>query len=441
MIRLKKIAQIGLAAVASALVGFAQQPTEIAVAIVNNAQLIDIQRLSSHFEKANPDIKINWVVLEENTLRQRVTTDIATKGGQFDVMTIGSYEAALWSHKDWLIAVDTDAAYDVDDLIPVVRDAVSHDGKLYAVPVYGEGMMMYYRKDLADKIGFVMPEHPTWEQVAEFAAKAHDTAAGIYGIGFRGQPGWGANMAPLTPLVNTFGGQYFDMDWKPTINSPEWEKAISFYVDIVQKYGPPGSTSNNFNEVLALFNEGKVAVWVDASSAAYFIKDPKLSKVHDKVAFTAAPQGPSTKGSAWMFSWNLAIPVSTKKAEAAQRFVKWATSKEYIQLVAQEKGWGLVPTGTRKSTYEHPEFQKAAPFAKTEREILYAMKDLSNPTEKPVPYKGLQYVLIPEFQAIGTGVGQYISAALAGKSTVKKALESSQKLAEREMRKAGYYKK
>jgi len=441
MIRLNQLARLGFATVVSALVGFAQQPTEIVVAAVNNGQVIDIQRLTPHFERENPDIKVTWVTLEENTLRQRVTTDIATKGGQFDVMTIGSYEAALWSHKGWLLPIETDDSYDVDDLLPVIRDAVSHDGKLYGLPFYGETSMLYYRKDLADKVGFVMPDNPTWEQVAEFVAKVHDPEAGIYGIGLRGQPGWGANMAFITPLVNTFGGQYFDMQWKPQLTSPEWEKAVSFYVDMMKKYGPPGSTSNNFNEVLALFNEGKCAAWVDATSAALYISDPAQSKVHDKVAFATSPTGPSSKGSLWVFSWNLAIPASTKKAEAAQRFAKWATSKEYVKLVAQEKGWHLVPTGTRKSTYEYPEFQEAAPFAKTEQRVLNAITSLDNPTEKPSPYKGLQYVLIPEFQAIGTGVGQQISAALAGKTTVKKALEASQKLAEREMRKAGYYNK
>jgi len=301
--------------------------------------------------------------------------------------------------------------------------------------------MLYYRKDLADKLGFVMPDNPTWEQVREFIQKAHDPEHGIYGVGLRGQPGWGANMAFLTPLVHTFGGQFFDMNWKPAINTPAWEQAIGFYVDIMKKYGPPGSTSNNFNEVLALFNEGKCAVWVDATSAALFVSDPAQSKVHDKVAFATSPTGPSSKGALWMFSWNLAVPASTKKAEAAQRFAKWATSKEYVRLVAQEKGWHLVPTGTRKSTYEIPEFQAAAPFAKTEQRILNGIKSLDDQTEAPSPYKGLQYVVIPEFQAIGTGVGQHISAALAGKTTVKKALEASQKLAEREMRKAGYYKK
>lgn len=426
-----------MAALATA--GLAVQAQELVIATVNNGHMIEMQKLTPEFEKANPGIKLKWVTLEEGVLRQRVTTDIATKGGQFDVMTIGLYEAPIWSKKGWLKPITTDAAYDVDDLLPAIREGLSYQGKLYAAPFYAESSMLMYRKDLADKAGVQLGEQPTWEQVKAFAAKVHDPKAGVYGMCLRGKPGWGDNMALITTMVNTWGGQWFDMAWKPQLESKPWKDAITFYVDLMKQYGPPGASASSFNENLALFNEGKCAQWVDATIAASFISDPKQSKVADKVAFAQAPTAVTPKGANWLWSWNLAVPASSTKDEAAQKFIRWATSKDYINLVAKMHGWHAVPTGTRKSTYANPEFQKAAVFAAAEKKAI----DSANPNDSTLPkspYVGVQYAAIPEFQAIGVGVGQQMSAALAGRSTVDQALKTSQTLADREMKKAGYYK-
>jgi sorbitol/mannitol transport system substrate-binding protein len=261
----------------------------------------------------------------------------------------------------------------------------------------------------------------------------------VYGICLRGKPGWGDNMAFLTTLANTYGGQWFDMSWKPQLESKPWKDAINFYVDLLNKYGPPGSSANSFNEILALFNEGKCGMWVDATIAASFISDPKQSKVADKVAFAQAPMAVTPKGANWLWAWALAIPAGSKNQEAAQKFIAWATSKEYINLVGKEAGWGSIPTGTRKSTYANPEFLKAAKFATAEKKAI----DTANPNDSTLPkspYVGVQFAAIPEFQAIGIAVGQQMSAALAGKETVDQALKTSQTAADREMKKAGYYK-
>jgi sorbitol/mannitol transport system substrate-binding protein len=422
-----------------AFAGVSHAATELVIATVNNGHMIEMQKLTKFFEQANPDIKVKWVTLEEGVLRQRVTTDIATKGGQFDIMTIGMYETPIWGKKGWLQELKPDAAYDVDDLLPAMRQGLSVDNKLYAAPFYGESSMLMYRKDLADKAGVKLPERPTWDQVKDLAAKIHNPSAGIYGICLRGKPGWGDNMAFLTTLVNTNGGQWFDMSWKPQLESKPWKDAINFYVDLLNKYGPPGSSANSFNEILALFNEGKCGMWVDATIAASFISDPKQSKVADKVAFAQAPMAVTPKGANWLWAWALAIPAGTKNQEAAQKFINWATSKDYIKLVGKEAGWGSIPTGTRKSTYATPEFLKAAKFADAEKKAI----DSANPNDSTLPkspYVGVQFAAIPEFQAIGIAVGQQMSAALAGKTSVDQALKTSQTAADREMKKAGYYK-
>ena len=421
------------------LAGVAHADTELVVATVNNGHMIEMQKLTKHFEAANPGITVKWVTLEEGVLRQRVTTDIATKGGQFDVMTIGMYETPIWGKKGWLTELKTDAAYNVDDLLPAMRNGLSVGGKLFAAPFYGESSMLMYRKDLADKAGIKVSDHPTWAQVKELAAKIHDPKKGVYGICLRGKPGWGDNMAFLTTLVNTHGGQWFDMNWKPQLESKPWKESINFYVDLLKNYGPPGSSANSFNEILALYNEGKCGMWIDATIAASFITDPKQSKVADKVAFAQAPTAVTPKGANWLWAWALAIPAGSQKTAEAQKFISWATSKEYINLVGKEVGWGNIPTGTRKSTYTNAEFLKVAKFAAAEKAAIDSAKPADSTLPKS-PYVGVQFAAIPEFQAIGTTVGQQMSAALAGKTSVDEALKAAQVAADREMKKAGYYK-
>jgi sorbitol/mannitol transport system substrate-binding protein len=412
---------------------------ELTIATVNNADMIIMQKLSPEWEKATGN-KLNWVVLEDNVLRQRVTTDIATKSGQFDIMTIGGYETPIWGKAGWLLAVDDlGDDYDYDDLIKPVRAGLTVDGKLYAVPFYAESSFTLYRKDLFEAAGLKMPDAPTYTEIKEFATKLTDKSKEQYGLCLRGKPGWGENMAYLSTLVNTFGGSWFDESWKPQMSSDTWKKAINYYVDLMKEAGPPGITSNGFNENQALFSTGHCAMWIDATSAAGRIYDPKQSQVADKVAFTKAPVEVTPNGSSWAWSWNLAIPASTKKAEAAKSFLKWATSKGYVELVGKSEGWVAVPPGTRQSTYANEEYKKAAPFAET---VLKAIEsaDPTKPTKDPVPYTGIQFVAIPEFQAIGTIVGQAISSAVAGQQSVDAALDGAQKQAEQIMTQAGYIK-
>jgi polyol transport system substrate-binding protein len=433
--RILVAAAAGLAATA------AMAQTQLTIATVNNADMIIMQRLSKQFEQAHPDIKLNWVVLEENVLRERATTDIATKGGSFDILTIGTYEAPIWGKKNWLVPFDDlPASYEVDDLLKPIRDGLSANGKLYALPFYGESSFTFYRKDLFDKAGVTMPERPTYDDLSKIIPKVHDKKGGVYGICLRGKPGWGENMAYVDTLVNTMGGRWFDEKWKPQLNSPAWKSAIRWYVDVMKKYGPPGASSNGHNENRALFATGKCALWIDATSAAGYISNPKDSRVADKVAYAVAPIGKTPNGAQWLWSWALGIPSTTKHVKEAKEFVQWATSKEYVQLVAKTEGWTVVPPGTRKSTYEQAEYQQAAPFAKLTLQAI-TQADPLHPTAEPVPYTGVQFVGIPEFQSIGTVVGQQIASVLAGKTSVDAALDSAQSLTQRTMERAGYYKK
>ena len=422
-----------------ALATVAAAETTITVATVNNGDMVRMQGLMDDFYKANPDIKVEWVTLEENVLRQKVTTDIATKGGQFDVMTIGTYEVPIWGKQGWLMPLEFGADYDVDDLLPAIRGGLSDNGKLFAAPFYGESSMIMYRTDLMEKAGLAMPAEPTWDDIKAAAAAMTDKDAEVYGICLRGKAGWGENMAFLSAMANSYGAKWFDMDWKPQFDGEAWKATLTDYLDMMTNYGPPGAANNGFNENLALVQQGKCGMWIDATVAASFVTNPKDSTVADKVGFALAPNKAGiAKHGNWLWAWNLAIPVGTQKADAALKFVEWATSKGYTELVASKEGWANVPPGTRSSLYANPEYAQV-PFAAMTLNSINAA-DPTHPTVDPVPYVGVQFVAIPEFQGIGTAVGQQFSAALAGTTSMEEALANAQALTTREMTKAGYLK-
>ncbi len=426
------------ATVSLTLAGAAMAETTITVATVNNGDMVRMQGLMDDFYAKNPDIKVEWVTLEENILRQKVTTDIATKGGQFDVLTIGTYEVPIWGKQGWLLGLnDLPASYDVDDLLPAIRGGLTVDGTLFAAPFYGESSMVMYRTDLMEKAGLTMPDAPTWDDIKSAAAAMTDKTAGIYGICLRGKAGWGENMAFLTAMSNSFGAKWFDMDWKPQFDQQPWKDTLSFYLDLMTNYGPPGASNNGFNENLALFQQGKCGMWIDATVAASFVTG-KDSTVADQVGFALAPDKGLGKRGNWLWAWSLGIPAGTQKEEAAKAFVAWATSKEYLDLVAAKEGWANVPPGTRSSLYANPEYQKV-PFAKMTLDSINAA-DPTHPTVDEVPYVGVQFVAIPEFQGIGTSVGQIFASVLAGSVTLDDGLAQAQDLVTTEMTRAGYIK-
>jgi sorbitol/mannitol transport system substrate-binding protein len=418
----------------------AVQAGTVTIAAVNNPDMLELKKLSAKFSEKNPDITLQWVIVEENILRQRVTTDVTTGSGQFDLVFIGLYETPIFAKRGWLQPLEQlPAEYDVEDIFQSLRSGLSYEGKLYALPFYGESSFLMYRKDLFDQKGLKMPEQPTYEEIAKFAEALTDKSSGVYGIALRGQPGWGENMATVDTMANTFGGTWFDMNWRPTLDTPEWKNALTTYLDLVQKYGPPGVTSNGFNENLTLFASGKAAMWIDATVAGGILENPKQSQVVGKVGYALAPTAVTPKGSHWLWSWAFAVPQKAKNGEGAKKFAEWATSKEYIKLVAEDLGWASVPPGTRKSTYENPEYQKAAPFAQATLKSMETA-DPSNPCIKKVPYTGITFVGIPEFQSLGSVIGQNIAGVVAGKTALDQTLKANQAQAERVMKQAGYLK-
>src|SRR5579872_1487899 len=402
----------------------------VTVAVVSNplitGQMIPLTQ--SVFEKQNPGITVKFVTYTEGDLRAAIEKDVSTHSNAFNVVMIGPYEAPLFAKNGWLTDLSTqyissDTSYDAGDLLPPIAKALSYKGDLYAVPFYGESSMMYYNKQMFAQAGLRMPTHPTWQQIQQFAAKLNQPGK-VSGICLRGLAGWGDNMAALDTVVNTFGGQWFDMNWKPQLTSPAFEQAANFYVNLIRNYGEPGASADSFNQLLTLYGQGKCAMWYDATVAATSIATT-YPAVYAQTGYAFAPVN-VTQSSGWLWTWSLGIPQGTANAGAAWKFVHWATSKQYDQLVASKYGWSAVPPGTRTSLYNTPQYQQAAaPFASITLQSIDSV-DPTKPTLNPVPYVGIQYVDIPQFESLGLQVAQQIAGAIAGTESVSQALQAGQ---------------
>jgi sorbitol/mannitol transport system substrate-binding protein len=424
--------------------------TTLTIATVNNSQMVQMEQLTKQvFEKDHPTIKVNFVTLPENDLRSKVTQDVATNAGKFDIATIGSYETPIWAHNGWLqnlssyldkMSATDKSNYNYGDLLKPVMSTLSYQNQPYALPFYGESSMLMYNKQIFAQHHLAMPLHPTWDQVAQFAKELNDPVHGVTGILLRGQSGWGMNMAPLNTMINTFGGSWFDLNWQPQLSTPAVQQAVTLYATLLQKYGEPGASTSGWQECVNLMTQGKGAMFYDATSFGGVLETPATSKIAGNVGYVYAPTAVTPNGSHWLWAWSLGIVNSSHNKDAAFQFLTWATSSQYLTLAGQTFGWANVPPGTRTSIYQNPNYQKAAPFAQiTLDSINTATPD--HPTLNPVPYHGVQYVGIPQFESVGQQISELMSAVVAGKMTVNQALQQSDQLLSSQVNKsnvAGY---
>lgn len=404
----------------------ASADTQLTIATVSNPDMERLKRHAEAFTAAHPDIALDWVMLDENTLRHHVATDIATRAGRFDVVTIGTFEAPIWAERGWLAPLDGfPAEYDLADILPPIREALSHDGTLYAAPFYAESSITMYRTDLFEQAGLNMPEAPSWDFIQTAAATLDAQNDTVNGICLRGKPGWGENVALISAMAASYGARWFDMGWTPQLDSPAWAEAVTDYVTLLADHGPEDATAYGYADTLALFQQGKCAIWIDATVAASAVTDPETSTVADHVGFARAPDHGLGRASNWLWAWALAVPAGSAQSAAAKRFVAWATSPEYTAQVAQQDGWAQVPPGTRASLYDTPAYRAAAPFAEITRQSIETANP-DRPALDEVPYRGIQYVAIPEFPGIGTAVGTQFAKALDGQISIQDALRNAQ---------------
>lgn len=410
---------------------------EINVVIVGNPQMEDIAELTPELFTAETGITVNYSVLEEGTLREIVTRDAAAGGDQFDVVMVGMYETPQFGANGWLTDLtpmaEGDADYQIDDLIPSVRGGLSVDGALYASPFYAESSFLMYRQDVLDEAGITMPDAPTWEEVADIARQVHSDE--MAGICLRGKPGWGDLGAAFTTVLNTFGGTWWAANDDGSIGAaqvdqPEFREALEFYVGLLDDAGQSDAANSSFNECLAQYQDGRVAMWYDATVAAGILEADD-SPVQGLNGFALAPTK-VTDASGWLWSWNLGIPTNSPNPDLAWEYVSWATSPAYIQEAGENisGGWAAIPPGTRASTYEIPEYQEAAAsFADKTLEAMEAAP-IDDPGTTPRPgLPGVQYVGVPEFQDMGNQCTELISSVIAGNLSVDDAISQCQDIA------------
>ena len=407
------------------------------VAIVDNPQMKDIASLTPELFTKETGIKVNYTVLDEATLRQVTTRDVAAGGKQFDVAMVGMYEAPQFGQSGQLTDLTKyateDASYQFDDIIPAIKSGLSADGKLYAAPFYGESSFLMYRKDVLEEAGITMPDNPTWAQVADAARKVD--SPDMAGICLRGKPGWGDLGAAFTTVLNTFGGTWWSAKEdgsidKAMIDQPEFKQALQFYVDLVKDAGEKDAANSSFNECLSQYKDGKVAMWYDATVAAGLLEADD-SEVKGKNGYAAAPVQ-KTENAGWLWSWSLAVPKTTKDPDLAWKYLSFATGPEYIKAAGSkiEGGWAAIPPATRKSTYEIPEYKEAAAaFAEpTLDSISNAPIDNPGTTKRP-GLPGVQYVGVPEFQDVGNQCTEQFSSVIAGRAEIDAALQKCQDIA------------
>lgn len=413
--------------------GSTAQEREIVVAIVANPQMQDAISLIDDFRAKHPGTNVRFVSLPENEARAKITASVATGGGEFDVVMISNYETPMWAENGWIADLvpfmDATEGYDRQDFIPTIREALSVGSGQYSVPFYGESSFLVYREDLFEQAGITMPEQPTWEQIAQYAAEFHDPAKNFSGICLRGLAGWGEVMAPLNTVINTYGGRWFDEAWNPQLNSPEVHAAVSDYVNLVRTSGQPGAATSGYGDCLTRFAQGNAAMWYDATAMVSSVEDPASSLVVGKTNYALAPVKETTSAG-WLYTWALAIPATSQRKQAAWDFIAWMTNKEYMQLVGNNVSWERLPPGSRQSTYEIPEYAKIAESYAGPTLTAMGQANQDNAMAQPVPYPGIQFVGIPEFQDLGTRVGQQVSAAIAGQQSVEDALAQSQSFAQ-----------
>jgi len=403
----------------------------ISVIMVNNPQMEDLQELTADNFTAETGITVNFVVQPENEVRAQIAQDFAAQAGQYDVATISNYEVPFFSTNEWLAPLteyaEGDTEFDQADILQPIADGLTVDGEIYAEPFYGESSFLMYRTDLFDQAGLTMPENPTWQEVAALAEQIDDPS-GTRGICLRGLPGWGQVFAPLTTVVNTFGGTWFDEDWTPQVNSPEFVEATQFYVDLVQQHGETGAAQAGFTECLNAMTQGGTAMWYDATSAAGSL-EAEGSPVAGNIGYAPAPVV-ETDSSGWLYSWAWGVQAASEKKDAAWEFVSWASSKEYEELVGEELGWSRVPAGKRSSTYENDQYLEVAGAFAEATEAAISSADPNNPGVQPRPAPGIQFVAIPEFADLATGISEGISSNIAGQGTVQETLDAGQTDAE-----------
>ncbi len=295
------------------------QAKEIRVLLANHPYGDLLKAAAPEFEQAT-GIKVNIESLQEGQLTTKLTTEFATRSSSVDVfMTRPLQEGKMFYKNGWYEPL---TGLDLSDYPPNVMSVASFGGRAYIVPLVTEWQVLYYRKDVLQRAGVKVP---TSFAELEAAARAvnSDTVAGIASRG-KG----GAAVTQLSSYLYNFGGLYLDKGVAAFDKKPALE-AIRFYGKLLGSYGPKGITSMSWENIMPLFQAGKIAMWTDASVFYGQIVDPTKSQIPaENVGIATFPAGPRANTPFIVCSWGIAVAKQSKHKDLARKFLEWATSKE-----------------------------------------------------------------------------------------------------------------
>ena len=250
-----------------------------------------------------------------------------------------------------------------------------------------------------------MPAQPTWPQVAEFAARLDQGEGQRRGICLRGKPGWGEVIAPLDTVINTFGGRWFDPEWRRAADLPGVAPGREFYVDLVARHGEPGAATRPASPSARPVRPGPGRHVVRRDVGRQHRRGPAESTVAGQIGYAPAPVV-TTHTSGWLYSWSLAIP-ETSAAQGRGVEVRVLDDEQALHRARRQRPRSGGPRCRRapasRRTRSRSTSRCRAPTASRSCRACSGRTRSSRPCE-PVPYTGMQFVRIPEFQDLGTRV-------------------------------------
>ncbi len=436
LIRPSTAQEADLAPYQSAKIDWKQAAGEsITVAVIPASYFDNLIALQPQFE-ALTGLTVRFEKIPPAQIRQKSVIDLTSKTGTYATHAADPMYYALYAANKWVEPLDpylNDASltdktwFRPDDIVPAWRAANTIDGKLLGMPYDGEVTLQVLRKDLYEAKSLKPAD--TLEQFVANAAALHAPNDRVWGTALRGVAGAGQNVYIYASLFREFGG-----DWmkggKLTVNGPEAEAALAWYVDVMKKYAPQAAANWNWPDIADAFSQGTLASYVDAHSSASVVNNAEKSKVIGKVSYARWPKGPSGKRVTSIWNWgfpiNAALPEKRKKA--TWLFIQWAAAAETQARTAHRFAGPAKRSGVnRTSIWKDPGYvDLMTKFGDNFVEATLASLEQDTDVDwRP---------RVPQWPAIGDTVATAIQSALSGQATVKAALDDAQKRVEPMMR-------
>lgn len=390
--------------------GSSSESVTLNVAVQKHSAVDALETLLPEFEEET-GIQVNFDTLPQNELKNKIELDMASSTGQYDVVMYDyvlntQYAEAQWI-KDLSSYIESNNV-DLDDFFPGFLNAFQYNDTQYAMPFFGESLILMYNQEIFDDVGIEDPPS-TMQELKEVSQKIKD--AGYDAIAMRGARGEGMNVFTWASFFLGHGANWFDKEGNPTVNSQESVDATQLYAELLNDYGPSGASNFTWDQVQLSMQQGTVAMVIDSLNFAPRLENPENSQVVGKVGYAMIPAGPAEQVTG-MGTWGMAIPEGSKNPDAAFEFVNWATSAD-IQLETSLNGDRA--DATRKSVWEDAEFQDKYNYGNW-AEIAKMSMDKAEKNYRPP---------IPEWRELGDRVSVAISDVLAGEDP-QKALDQAQ---------------